>query len=370
MKITTLAALVGTFALVGSLHAGSEISNKDKKVIEPLEKPISGSLTFGYEGSEHLNTGFVDSLTPLWTPGNSALFFNSRTTLDDNSQNIGSYGAVFRARIADEVIIGANIYYDSLDSAYGHHFDQLGLGVEVLTKWVDFRANYYLPDMKHERISHTTRRETIRDVEHGLVNDQVTDTDLKRSFDRFEASLEGLNTELGFLVPGLDKVAEVRVFGGYYHYLNPFGEDYDGFKARLEARVRKGIIIGGEYWQDQQLMGGHWTGSVKVSLPCNVFNIFAGKNPFEGASEAFGPPSGDFGDRMNEMVIRSHRIQTTASGAPDETSSTSETHTSTRGATVASPSGGKPSPSPTGTPQGRSKRTALSPLFRAPSAGL
>lgn len=367
MNTKALTALLGAFSLLGSVQAGTELSGKDKKVIEPLEKPINGSITFGYEGSEHLNTGFVDSLTPLWTPGSSALFYNSRYTLDDSSQNISSLGLVYRARVADEVIVGANIYYDSLDSAYDHHFDQLGLGVEVLTKWVDFRANYYLPDQKRERISHSTRRETIRDVETGPVSSSTTDTDLTRSFDRFEAPLEGLNTELGFLVPGLEKVADVRIYGGYYHYLNPLGSDYDGFKARLEARVRQGIIIGGEYWQDAALMGGHWTGSVKVSLPCNVFNIFAGKNPFEGASEAFAAPSGDFGDRMSEMVIRSHRVMTSAQGSPNETSSSSDSKTTE--SVVAAPTSTKPGPSPTKRASA-TRQAAPSPLFRAPSAGL
>jgi hypothetical protein len=69
-----------------------------------------------------------------------------------------------------------------------------------------------------------------------------------------------------------------------------------------------------EYWDDKALTGGHWTGEIRVSLPFNLGNIFAGRNLFEGASEAFGPPSGDFGDRMSDLVIRSHRVKTTTSG--------------------------------------------------------
>jgi|GEM_PF-1292859 len=375
MRTRFIAATTGLVTTFTTLFAGTPIAS-DKKVIEPLEKPITGSLTFGYQGSEHLNTGFVDSLTPLWTPGNSVLFYNSRFSLDDNSQNVTSYGLVYRARVADELIVGANIYYDSLDSAYDHHFDQLGLGVEVLSKWVDFRANYYLPDQKKERISHTVRRENIRDTETSFGGTSVTDTDSRRNFDRFEGSLEGFNTELGFLVPGLDKVAEVRVLGGYYHYLNPFGRDYDGFKGRLEARIRQGLIADVEYWQDQQLTGGHWTGSLRVSLPCNVFNIFAGKNPFEGAEEAFGPPSGDFGDRMSEMVIRSHRVKTSSSGSPEENGGSSSSETKTTGGPVttkAAPSPtGKPTgkPTGTGTPKSRLLSGAGSPApFLPPSVG-
>jgi hypothetical protein len=304
-------------SLLGTALAGTLIqdNSKGKAQIEP-EKPVNGALTFGYQGSEHLNTGYIDLLQPLFSPSsNVALFYDGRFSFDDSDQTFQSHGLVFRYRIPDrDVIIGANVYYDSLDSAYDHHFDQAGVGLEVLTKWVDARANYYLPDQKREQIARTTRRETIRDIERGFAEDVIRDTDLRRDFARFESPLEGFNTELGFLIPGLDRYAEVRLFGGYYHYLNPFGSDYDGFKARLEARIRRGLTAEVEYWDDKILTGGHWTGGVRVSLPFNFGNIFAGRNPFEGASEAFGPPSGDFGDRMTDFVVRSHRVKTTTSG--------------------------------------------------------
>ena len=44
------------------------------------------------------------------------------------------------------------------------------------------------------------------------------------------------------LVPGLDKYFELRLFGGYYHYNNPFGHDFRGFQARAEAHLLEGVI--------------------------------------------------------------------------------------------------------------------------------
>jgi hypothetical protein len=302
-----VASALATHALGGTMV--------DKKMMVEPERPINGALTLGYAGSEHLNTGTIDLLQPIHTKGREAAFFyNGRFEFDDNDQEVQSHGLVFRYRLADELIVGVNVYYDGLDSAYGHHFDQLGLGAEILTKWVDARVNYYLPDQKREVFHRSTRREVIRDIETGFVNDEIRDTFLRRDFVQQEAPLEGVNTEIGFLVPGLENVAEVRLFGGYYHYLNPFGSDYKGFKGRLEARIRKGLIVDVEYWDDKVLTGGHWTGGVRLSLPFNLGNIFAGRNPFEGASEAFGPPGADFGDRMSDMVIRSHRVKSASSG--------------------------------------------------------
>jgi hypothetical protein len=321
-------AFLVCFSLVTTSFAGSQIQGPAKK-----QDSVNGAFTLGYQGSEDLHTGYADVLQPLYSPSpNFAILYDGRFSFDDGDQETHSHGLVFRYRVPDhDLIIGANVYYDSTDSAYGHRYDQLGLGVEVLTKWVDFRANYYLPEQKREPID--TRSEIVGYVNHELALVKVADVFApggivrpiyglvenvsgqfqRHEFTRFESPLEGLDTELGFLIPGLHRCVEVRVFGGYYHYVNPFGSDLDGFKARLEARLRKGLVAEVEYLEDTKLTGGHWSGGVRVSVPFNFGNIFAGRNPFEGASEAFGPPSEDFGNRMSDMVIRSHRVKTAVS---------------------------------------------------------
>ena len=77
----------------------------------------------------------------------SALFLNLRDTLDDSKQNLFSAGLGFRTLIDDPgVIIGGNVFYDNIDSPAGNTFNELGLGAEILSKWVDARFNYYLPE--------------------------------------------------------------------------------------------------------------------------------------------------------------------------------------------------------------------------------
>ena len=121
-------------------------------------------------------------------------------------------------------------------------------------------------------------------------------------YGRFESALEGLNVEAGFLVPGLEKYTEVRLFAGYHHYNNPFGKDFDGFQARLEARLLPGLIADVEYWDDARLMGGHWTAGLRASVPFSLFALARGQNPFAGTSDYFRPRSRDFNERLSEMV--------------------------------------------------------------------
>jgi hypothetical protein len=297
---------------VSAANAGQEIKaeGKESKATAPVrewfpDEPRS-LTTVGVKASEHLTGIFGDSITGLWSPQerDAFLFFNSRYTWEDNHQYISSMGLGFRKLLPEhDVILGVNAYYDSIHGQGGSDFNQFGIGAEVLTKWVDARFNYYLPDDEQTQI----RKHTWVSEDGGQARTRV--------FEEREAALRGFNAEVGFLVPGLCKYTEVRIYGGYYHYDNPFGSDYEGFKARLEARVLPGVIAEVEYWDDATLMGGHWTAGVSVSVPFSVFNLATGRNPFEGASESFTPRARDFKDRLSDMVERSHRVQTVTSGS-------------------------------------------------------
>ena len=92
---------------------------------------------------------------------------------------------------------------------------------------------------------------------------------------------------------------------------NPLGGETAGFKARAEARVTEGITLDVEYWEDEQLVGGNWVGGVRVAVPFDFSDLCRGRNPFTGAGNVFAAKkAAPLRSRMDEMVIRSHRIMT------------------------------------------------------------
>lgn len=306
-----------------STFAGTEISpgGKEKVLMDPLEEKLPpGAITAGWKFSDDLQTGYLDVLTPFWAPGDFVFFLNTRNKWSDNGQYIPSYGLGGRYLVpGHDIILGANAYYDGLHSRYGNDFDQLGIGVELLTRWFDARANWYLPDNDLYEIGDSTRR----DGEIGVVGNfrdgnvfkrRISETSDKRYSKRYEGALEGYNLEAGFLVPGLDKYFELRFLAGYYNYSGPFNQHFDGFKGRVEARFLPGLIADVEYWDDAELMGGNWTGELRVTLPFSLFNLASGRNPFEGTAEMFKPRQREFRERLSEQVLRSHTVQTSSSG--------------------------------------------------------
>ncbi len=335
---TSIALTLGVAALLspGSNQAGQPIlgpTGKDTKdkMVAPLD-PVPGSITIGGQFSEHLQSVYLDSLTPFWRPGNATVFLDTRNTYNDSHQYESSYGLGVRYLVPDhDVIFGVNAYYDSLDSQFDNQFRSFGFGAEVLTHWIDARFNYYLPDSDdilvgtdHDATKRTT---TVGPTVIGnTITNRTTTRTSRKTVRTFESELEGWNAEIGFLIPGLDRYMETRVFGGYYHYNHPFTHDYEGFKARLEAHFLPGLIGNVEWWDDSYLKGSHWSAGLRAQVPFSFFNLFSGRNPFEGAGDAFRPRERDFRERLSDMVIRSHDVKTVTG---DQTNSSQSTKTAT-----------------------------------------
>ena len=311
MKRSSILPLTLTALATLSAFAGHQVAPRKNPV--PVEDELpAGTITAGGKFSEHLESAWLDALIPFAKVGNVTLFGDIRGTWDDSAQLLFSTGLGARYLVPrHDIIIGGNVYYDYLDSQYHNHFDQLGLGAEVLTKWFDARFNYYLPD-------------------NGVHAARITP-----AFLQFESGLEGWNTEAGFLVPGLDKYVEARLFAGYYQYHSRIGVGYEGWKARAEIRWTPAIITDLEWWEDKALNGGNWVAGVRVSLPFEIGNLFQGRNPFAGAGDAlkFGKKR-EFKERLGETVWRSHRVQTAV------------TNPIIRPGTVTPPTSQQPTPTP------------------------
>lgn len=313
--VVALASLVSPLVCSGGMAAGDAAKELTSFIEEPIDRPLlpPGTLTVGARFSEDLTDGYADLIVPFWAPGNSLFFLNPKLGINDESQDQYSIGLGWRHLFPEqEVIIGANAFYDYLNSRRDFEYHQAGFGAELLTRWVDARFNYYLPD--NDRNVFTSHRDMdFTGYGDSWAQEFSIYQDLhyeSRLLQRREAALEGFYAEAGFLTPWIDQWLELRWFGGYYHYDNHIGRDIDGWKARVEARVLPAVLLDVEYYEDDELMGGHWTGGVRVSVPFEIGNIFEGRNPFEGICDAFRPRKREFAERMTEMVVRSPRIRT------------------------------------------------------------
>jgi hypothetical protein len=171
-----------------------------------------------------------------------------------------------------------------------------------------------------------------------VTNTTTTTTTTKRSKTRYYQNLEtamlGFDTELGFLIPGLEKFMETRIFGGYTWFQDGYNGDISAATARLECRALPALIFDVEYKGDNRLLDyrNNWYYGMRAEIPFDLGNLAEGKSPFAGITQAFTPkwmtasaggyagPTGYSKDknpvpqevlrnRMNENIIRAWEPQ-------------------------------------------------------------
>ena len=287
--------------------------------------------------------GLVDVLLPVYYDDGLLVFTNLRGAFSDVSEQELNLGIGVRKQLDTcDTIVGANAFYDSRWTEEDNQFNQIGFGVEMLSTWIDARANGYIPENEKELLgteestdltSSSTRTTVSGFTQGNTIFEQTvretTNTFTTSVFSIYEVPLEGFDAEIGFKIPIESESVEARLFGGYYHF-EPVWEgsmasdnDIEGFKGRAEVRINDRFLLDAEVFEDDRLFGSDYIVSARVSLPFDVSAIARGENPFKSAPEE----DPGFSARLSEMVMRDPHIQIRSETSMSQTQSTSVTTT-------------------------------------------
>ncbi len=289
----------------------------------------SAELTLGIQARDSETEGMGDILIPIWNPGgNGLLFINPRTAVTDSDEQEVNFGIGYRQLLPNQkIILGANAYYDYRDVGYGN-YDQWGVGIEMLSSWIDARANYYNPEDKKLVVNtqtETTSRQSTRtssswsDVypeDYGFYQDYVvtrtlTTETITRTFEQYQQALGGFDLELGtrLPLPAKSETIEAKVFGGYYDFDRDFGDDAQGWKARAEIRLLSSLFLDAGLYENDDLTGSDWFVGARFSVPLDLAAIAKGRNPFADVRSRLNREPRDFSARLTEMVQRDPQIR-------------------------------------------------------------
>ena len=284
-------------------------------------------LTFGVQASDSETEGLGDLLVPLWNPGGIGLLFaNPRAAITDHDEEEDNLGLGYRQLVPGcGVILGANAYYDYRDTD-ARHYDQWGVGFEILSAWIDARANYYDADDDAHLVDSRTETTTSQSEqyssgwsapyadEHSILQDYSTTRTLTtvtstRTFEQFEAAYGGYDWEIGLRLPLKSDSLEARVFGGYYDFDRDFGADVQGWKVRTELRVLASLFLDAGLYENEDLTGSDWFAGARLSVPLDLAQIARGRNPFVTAKARLHGAPRDLSARLTEMVMRDSQIR-------------------------------------------------------------
>ncbi len=258
-------------------------------VLETVPRFSPGQWSVGGRFSETVQEVFVDALVPVWKPGDSMLHVNVRGSfLEDKEQQISAGLVARHLWTGPRLILGLNAYADQRWTELDNRFEQVGAGIEVLSPWVDLRANYYYPLSDGK----TACQSPLVSVSEGDGQHQTTTTLMKR----YEAALEGYDVEIGVWLPYLATRMPTALFVGYEDFSSDYGHGLSGAKLRMESRVHPYVTLDAEWFEDHGLNRSDYYVGVRLHIPLH-FSSRAGHKRRGWRDEAFAA-------RMGERVIR------------------------------------------------------------------
>ena len=356
IRLLTLALFLG---LAKAALAGTpEKAAKSPMTVEPVHPMYLGSLNTGLKVNDAYTEGNFSIVAPVWSSlgadailNGGVFFIEPYISWGEQGEVASSLGFGYRHLIGRQpvtaltkhdghqasfleegVIVGGNLFLDMLDTETNHQFWQLGVGGEVLTRYLEVRGNYYIPLTDKKEVGTFRTQETIQNTSQQtsvvgaapyatgnsvlqpysqVTTQTTTTTTIERLFRRYEEGMEGWDLEVGVLLPWVDRYMDAKVIAGYYAFDNqPFGPqtggagNVEGWKAGLELRPVPALVFNSTWYEDERLTGGDWTASVRMEIPFEAGDLDDGLNLWSRIGESFKPRRRHLVERMAEPVRR------------------------------------------------------------------
>lgn len=204
-------------------------------------------------------------LSPTWSNPVQP-FVDLRGHIFNNGKWAANVGVGFRYQFNNrKSAFGLNGYYDFRDADELNSLHQLGLGLEYLAKWIEFRSNGYAP-LGNSDVAKPAKFKEFMGYNIVAQNE-------------IAAALPHIDAEIGFPFRKLGPISMFLGVGGYYLFErcvegNTLGQAW-GAKGRLELGVYDGILLGGSFTYDK-IFDLRVQGYIGLSIPLGPRNLRQG----------------------------------------------------------------------------------------------
>ncbi|MGK5595324.1 MAG: inverse autotransporter beta domain-containing protein [Parachlamydiaceae bacterium] len=271
MKIKYLHALLCIFCFYfAQSQARDESSRPPFQSVSRHIHLFSGSrLELGYTTGKFIGAERSYAEAGVFIPAMIAekylAFGDVRAYRLDNCKWAASGGVGLRTSVEDKGAIGANLFYDYLESRYEYGFNRIGIGAEWLGTCFDVRLNGYLPFGQRTR--------SLLSVYSNFIgNYLITITDKE------SCAKEGFDAEFGM---NLGHWQNCKLYGavGPYFYQMRHRKNFWGGQVRLEFTWKSCLSIQIRTSYDSKYHT-HTQGRLMLNIPldtfcgCNTLNDF------------------------------------------------------------------------------------------------
>ncbi len=221
-QISTL-FFISVFIIALQQNVQAESSGKISPKYTPRVE-LTGKL--GYSSKKEakrniLRGGFV---LPIFQQMNNYVSFITVIGLKDSAKHIeGNFGLGHRAFINKNWILGGYGFYDARKTENNNLIQQTTIGLEALSKYLEFRGNVYIPFGKSHDLG-------VRNIYQAKYNQQRNKTIFKKSQQNLaEIALYGFDLEAGGSLPIYPKL---EGFLAFFYFNNKDVDSVTGVRIR------------------------------------------------------------------------------------------------------------------------------------------
>ncbi len=228
------------------------------------------------------------------------LYLDLKLKLDNKRSKEVNLGLVYRYNYDDKAILGTYAYFDHRYTGGNFSVSGLTAGAEVLSKYIDARANIYIPQNKRKKTSHNSKK---------TVEIDGTSIFAISGGHRYESSLKGYDIEVGTPVfafsDSLNEKFGTKIHVARYSFTAKNVKPITGTRFRVEQDL-------GETWLGDSRYRFHISAETqfdKVRKRQNFIGLGL-KVTFNDKQNAYKKKSNSLNHRMMETVIRDVDIVT------------------------------------------------------------
>lgn len=140
-------------SILGAVLLSSSIVKAENTTVQ-----YSPTIELSTRKSKKRNITEIDYMQPVWGNDNFLSLVDLKLKVDNSKSKEVNLGFAIRYNFDDRVVLGFYNYFDHRRTGNNFIVNGWTTGVEALSKYVDARVNFYVPENKKKKITHNYKK--------------------------------------------------------------------------------------------------------------------------------------------------------------------------------------------------------------------
>jgi hypothetical protein len=214
-------------SILGAVLLSSSIVKAENTAVQ-----YSPTIELSTRNSKKRNITEIGYMQPVWGNDNFLSLVDLKLKVDNSKSKEVNLGFAIRYNFDDRVVLGFYNYFDHRRTGNNFIVNGWTTGVEALSKYVDARVNFYVPENKKKKITHNYKKRAEL---------QGTRLYAVSGGHEYEYALKGYDIEIGGPIFGfsdnLNEKFGTKIFVAKYDFRNKNTKSITGTRFRLQQSL-------------------------------------------------------------------------------------------------------------------------------------